>query len=310
VALHNRANSAESVLGNAADLVGDLLAKTPIDRGRVVGVGIGVIAFLDPQAGVIHAAPSLGWGEVAVVAPIAERLGMPVHLDHHVRAMALAERWFGHAGAVPNFSLINVDSSVGIGTMVGGKLVQGEHWRAGQIAHMVVREDGPRCACGRHGCLVTLASYRAIARKAAEMIQSHPDSWLAHRIGERPDVPAEYVVFDLAREGDPLAQSILDETADHVSVAISHLIAILDPQLIVLSAAGEEHAECLLGPMRDKVQAHAPLNHDRVPRIVTSALGADLAVLGGAALALNHFLASPLGLPSTAKPGLAEIERR
>jgi predicted NBD/HSP70 family sugar kinase len=305
--LHDVADPAELVLESTAELVDDLLAKSAVDRMRVVGVGIGAIAFLDPQAGVIHAAPSLGWGEVDVAAPLAQRLGIPVHLDHHVRTMALAEQWFGHARAVPTFALLNVDSSVGFGTVVGGKLMQGDHWRAGQIAHMVVREDGPQCACGRRGCLVMVASYRAIALRAREAVQNHSDSRLAHSIGERPDVPAEYVVFDLARERDPLAESILEEIADHVSVAISYLISILDPQLIVLSAAGEKHAECLLGPVQRKVLARAPLNYASAPRIVASALGRDLAVLGGAALALDHFMAAPLRLPTNSKLDLAEL---
>jgi N-acetylglucosamine repressor len=293
----------------AIQTIGDLVAdlRGTSDDRHVVGVGIGAIAFVDPRAGVIRSAPSLGWGEVAISGPLSERLSLPVLLDHHVRAMALAERWFGHARGIPNFALINVDSSVGVGTVINGELLHGDNSRAGQIAHMVVDEAGPWCTCGRRGCLVMLASYRAIARRAGELVQRNPDSPLAHSLAERPGVPAEYVAFDLARQGDPLARSLIAEAAGYVSVAAAHLISFLDPQLIILAAAAKDHAEILLEPVRETVLAHAPLDPLHLPCITTSALGRDLAVLGAAALTVEHFVAGPRWPPTDSKNSLAKM---
>jgi predicted NBD/HSP70 family sugar kinase len=296
--LHRPDLDPELTLRVVADLVGDILNREPLDPDRVVGVGVGAVAFLDPIAGVIDSAPSLGWGPVPIVAPLSARLGRPVSLDHHVRAMALAEQWFGRARATPNFAVVSVDATIGVGVVVDGKLVRGNYARAGQLAHMVVAADGPACACGRRGCLVTLASYRALARRAAEFVRENPDSALAHAVADGPGVPLENVVFDLAGRGDASATELVDEIAGYVAVAVAHLASLLDPQLIVLAAGTPGHAEVLLDPIRRRVLTHAPFDAGSPPPIVTTALGWDLPVLGAAALAFEHFAAAPAGLRS------------
>ncbi len=288
----------DRALTTVAELIDDLIARAPIDPRRVVGVGVGAVAFLNPVTGIVDSAPSLGWNQVPVVGPLAARLGYPVLLDHHVRAMALAEQWFGHTRTTSNFAVVHVDSSLGIGVVVDGKLVRGNSARAGQVAHMVVAPEGPPCACGRRGCLVTLASYRALARRAAELIRASPDSRLAHTVADGPDVPLENVVFDLARGGDALAFGLVDEVAERVAAVVAHLASLLDPELIVLAAGHAEHAEVLLEPIRRRVLPHTPFDAASPPRIVTTALGRDLPVLGAAALAFEHFMTAPLSLAS------------
>lgn len=283
----------QATLALIADLVDSIRQESVRDPERIVGVGIGAIAFLNPETGVIQSAPSLGWGEVAVTAPLAERLRLPVLLEHHVRAMALAEQWFGCARLVRNFALVNVDSSIGVGTVVDGKLVRGDSRRAGQIAHMIVREDGPLCSCGRRGCLVTLASYRAIAHQVGEVVRQNPQSSLAHAVAENPDMPAEQTAFNRARQGDPLARAIIEEAAGYVALAMTHLASLLDPELIVLSAVNTEHADVLLEPIRRQVIARAPVNPTSTLRMMTSALGSDIGVLGAASLVLDSFVAAP-----------------
>lgn len=293
----------EVVLADAVRLAGDIAGEGNLRGRRIVGVGIGAVAFLDPMAGVIQSAPSLGWGEVPVSGPLSEQLDLPVLLDHHVRAMAVAEQWFGQAQSVPNFALVNVDTSIGVGIAVDGQVVRGQNARAGQIAHMVVAEDGPLCACGQHGCLVMLASYRALAARALDRVRQHPDLPLAHAIAEHPSVPPEYVVFELAGQDDPVARELVEELAGYIARVLTHLVALVDPQLMVLSAASAEHAAVLVEPIRQRVAAQAPVT----PRIVASALDGDLATLGGAALALNRFVAGPFPGSGTGRRLLAQL---
>lgn len=286
-----------------ADLIDGIRREPGLDPDRILGVGIGAVAFLNPASGSIQSAPSLGWGEVAITGPLAERLGLPVLLEHHVRAMTLAEQWFGRARSARNFALINIDSSIGVGTVVDGKLIRGDSHRAGQIAHLIVREDGPLCSCGRRGCLVMLASYRAIANQIRETVRQNPQSTLAHVVAENPDIPAEHIAFPLARQGDGLALKVIEEAAAYIAPAIAYLASLLDPGLIVLSAANTEHAEALLGPIRQHVLAQAPLNPTRTLRLVTSALGSDIGVLGAASLVLDSFLAAPILHPAHSRRG-------
>lgn len=296
-----------AVVAAIAHLAGDIARSEPVRGRRLVGLGVGAIAFLDPTAGVIQSAPSLGvrWVAVAITDPLSEHLGLPVLLDHHVRAMAAAEQWFGLAHDLLNFALVNVDTSIGVGIVVNGQLVRGDNARAGQIAHLVVAEDGPPCACGRRGCLVMLASYRALAARAAELVRQQPAAPLAQAASANAALALDQLVFTLAAQGDPASRRLIDEMAGHLARSVTHLIALLDPHLIVLSAGGSGHAALLLEHIQPRVAAQAPLiQNGAPPRITASALDRDLAVLGGAALALEHFVAGPLtGAPARSRIG-------
>ncbi|HUE76078.1 MAG TPA: ROK family transcriptional regulator, partial [Chloroflexota bacterium] len=286
-------SSPDQTLRQIARLVDELIAETGVPRERVTGVGVGVIAFVNPNSGVVLSAPSLGWDEVAIVDPLGAELGLPVLLDHHVRAMALAEHWFGHARQMANFALVRVDSSIGIGLVIDGQLLRGDGFHAGQIAHLIVAEDGPLCSCGRKGCLVMLGSYRAIAARARAISANQPASVLARMMLDHPDVPPEQVVFHAARLGEPIAASLIAEAAEHIARTITDIATILDPKMIVFSVGQPEHEATLIPPLRHYLEAHAPPYRGGVPEIIGSALGPDLPILGAATLALERVVVDP-----------------
>ncbi|GAA2583482.1 ROK family transcriptional regulator [Winogradskya consettensis] len=140
------------LLDGMAGLIDKVRAEHEID-GRLTGVGIGMIGPLDHAAGTVRDAHRMRhWHDIPLGAFAEDVLGLPVHLDKDVTAGVTAEAW-RRGAAFRDAALIMVESGVGAGLWLGGAAHRGSHTNAGEFGHTVVALDGPRCACGRRGCI-------------------------------------------------------------------------------------------------------------------------------------------------------------
>ncbi|MBI2940789.1 MAG: ROK family transcriptional regulator [Chloroflexi bacterium] len=283
----------QAVVAQITRLIDTLVASAGIDRSRLIGVGVGVLAYVEPDRGVVRLAPSLGWHDVPLAAVLQEAVGLPVRIEHNVRAMALAEQLFGRLGALRDFALINVGTSIGTALVVNGQLAPGHSHSAGQIGHLPVAEDGLPCVCGKRGCLDTVASWQAFDERAQDLARRHPDSAFAASIrpGSAPG-PAS-AVLRLAGEGDTLACSIVDGVVEHLAVAVAYLLALLDPEVVVLCAGSSFYDHVLIAPVQRALTRRAAMAPVPDARIVPSSFGVAQAVVGGAAVALQRLFKSP-----------------
>lgn len=150
------------LLSALADGVSGLLHAHPAVNGRVSGVGIGMVGPLDHANGIVRDAHRMRhWHDVALRDLAGERLRLPVHLDKDVTAGITAEAW-RRGNDFRDAVLVMVESGIGAGLWLGGAAYRGAHTNAGEFGHTVVQLDGPRCVCGRHGCLEILHD-RAVA---------------------------------------------------------------------------------------------------------------------------------------------------
>ncbi|HVT69888.1 MAG TPA: ROK family transcriptional regulator [Trebonia sp.] len=129
--------------------------RATIDR-PVLGVGVGSPGVVDGR-GVILDAHNLHWAGVDLTGIIRRRLDLPVYVANDASTAVLAEYTFGGTTAA-DLMLLRIGTGVGAGLVVGGALVQGHAWAAGEIGHVVVDPAGARCACGKAGCLETILS--------------------------------------------------------------------------------------------------------------------------------------------------------
>lgn len=146
----------EYLLAALADGVATLSRTHRGTDGRLVGLGLGMVGPLDHAHGVVRDAHRLRhWHDVPLRDLAAARLGLPVHLDKDVTAGVTAEAW-RRGTAFHHACLVMVESGIGAGLWLGGAAHRGAHTNAGEFGHTVVDLDGPRCVCGRHGCLEVL----------------------------------------------------------------------------------------------------------------------------------------------------------
>ncbi|BDG60528.1 ROK family transcriptional regulator [Caldinitratiruptor microaerophilus] len=302
--------------GHPAPAVARLLAgiRTVLDQAPpgapVVGVGVGLTGLVDRAGGVWRHSPHFPGPEQPVAEQVQEATGFPVVVENDARCLALGEMQaalWRRAGspASPPRSLIavRVGVSIGAGLIVGGELYAGAHEGAGELGHVQVVEEGPRCACGRYGCLEAVAAAGAIARAAVRQIQQGRPSDIARRVGGDLDRVLATTVIEAAQGGDALAREVLAQAGRYIGVAVGNLINLFDPECVVIGGGTSRAGELLLGPMREAAQARAlPVQGRHVPiRLATH--GEDGVAVGAAALVTLPLLGlpDPFGVPALSR---------
>src|SRR5437588_2579452 len=138
---------------------------------QIRGIGIGVAGPLDSQSGVVFAAPNLsGWEHIPLQGIFQEYYNLPVFIENDANAAALGEYVFGAGHGCKNMVYLTISTGIGSGIIINGQIVEGTSGTAGELGHMTVDWRGECCNCGNIGCLESIASGTAIARRANEAI--------------------------------------------------------------------------------------------------------------------------------------------
>lgn len=253
------------------------------DLGAPAAVGISCGGPLDAAAGVLTGPLHLpGWVDVPIVTLTEEAFGVPAVLENDATAAALAEHRYGAARGTDTALYLTLSTGVGGGSVIGGRLHRGAAGNGGEFGHITVRPGGRRCECGRNGCLEAYASGTSIAARAAEWLAAtdQPSSLRA-----LPAVRAEDVVAE-ATAGDVIADALWTETVDVLGQAVTDLVNVFEPDVVVLGGGVTRSGALLIDPVRATV--HRTAMPPAAGAVVTLAgLGDEVCVVGAGALALD-----------------------
>lgn len=278
------------VMQRIIDIVQYLLAENSLSEKVLRGVGLGVPGLVNSSEGMSIFSPNLqGWHNIPIAEQVARGVGAPVIIDNDVRMNAWGEKLFGAGRERDDLICVTLGTGIGAGIFIQGKMFTGRNESAGEIGHMTVEKDGPRCNCGNHGCLELYASGRGIARRAREAIGATDDGLILQLSkGDLNHVTAA-TVYSAATKGDEVAVRIVEETALYLGIGLANVANILNPQSIVLGGGVMRMGEILLEPTRRVVRARAmPFN--RETEIVVAELGERAGAIGAAVVAKNRFI--------------------
>jgi predicted NBD/HSP70 family sugar kinase len=261
----------EQVVAAIADLVADLRSRHP--RQRIFGLGLGMAGVIDRRAGVCRFSPFFRWRDVPLGPLLAERLGLPVILDNDVNTLTLAEQWFGTGSGVSDFLVVTLGRGVGMGMILNGQLYRGGCGGAGEFGHITIDPDGPPCDCGKRGCLEALVSNPALLRQARAM--------LGH------DVDFDEAVAR-ARDGDGTLQAIFAGAGRRLGLALSHLVNVFNPRLMIVGGEGARAADLFLPALRETLAVHCFDGFFNDLQLVVDPWGDDAWARGAAGLMLEE----------------------
>lgn len=261
----------ETVVAALAELVDDLRAT---HGGRkVFGLGLGMAGVVDRQQGICRFSPYLQWHAVPLRHLIEQRLELPVVIENDVNTLTMAEQWFGSGVGMNDFLVITLGRGIGMGMVLNGQLYRGGRGGGGEFGHVTMIPDGPRCDCGKRGCLETLVAEPSILRRM-------------HMAFDRVLTLDEAVA--LARQGDTTAQGIFTAAGRTLGLAIADLVNIFNPPLIVVGGEGARALDLLLEPLQEALQAHCFDGLYDDLRLVVEPWGDDAWARGAAALMLDE----------------------
>ncbi|MGJ7441308.1 ROK family transcriptional regulator [Aquipuribacter sp. MA13-6] len=268
---------AETVLTRVAVALSEMRARrTPGSPDRTLGVGVAVPGPVDDFGRRLLMPMNLGWRDVPVADLLEERLGLPVVVEHNVRAMALAEARVGLGRGLGSVAFVYLRTGLGAGLVVAGRGFQGGVRGAVELGHLRVVDHGAPCVCGGHGCLETVVSDRAL-RHILSGLQVDPED------------AEPLVALVAAAESSSSAASALDEVITHLATGLAALMNLLTPELILLGGAFAHVPDSLVDRLADETRAAVfPVIRAAV-RIQRSGLPQDPGVDGAATVALDRF---------------------
>jgi N-acetylglucosamine repressor len=255
-----------------------ILREARIARSKVLGVGIGLSGLIDPALGTCHFSHLLDWADVPLAEPLWRRLRLPVWVDNDVNTLAVAEKWSGEGVAARNFITLSVGRGIGAGIVVDRVLYRGALGGAGEFGHVIVDPAGPMCECGRSGCLEALVGEAELCRQVGE------------RLGCA--VSRAYLV-ELAAAGDPVTADVLGRAGRQLGLAVSNLVTLLNPELLIICGEGTELGASLLDPMVEVVRAATFGGLGQELSIKIQQWGNEAWAIGAATLVLRELFSLP-----------------
>jgi glucokinase len=226
------AGDAESGLAAVLSAIGELL---PASAEPVRGVGICSPGPLDPRSGVIINPPNLPcWRNFPLAERVRAHYNVPVKVDNDANAAGLAEVLWGAARGFSNVFYATVGTGIGSGIILDGKILHGRTGAAGEAGHMGIDIHGPKCPCGKKGCVEVLASGPAIGRRARQKLASNKRSLMLQLAGGDMQAVNGEIVSRAAQQGDALAKEVIDETVNVLAYWLGNVIDFQEPEVIVM----------------------------------------------------------------------------
>ncbi len=261
-------------------------AVESVRTDEVVAVGLGIAGLVRWPEGSFAWGPHVAGTDVPLRSDLEGRLGLPFVVDNDANVAALAEHRMGAARGYRNVLLITLGTGIGGGIVLDDAIFRGESF-AGEWGHMLYDPHGILCDCGKRGCWETVASGPALVRLAKEVISLNPDSSFAARFVDSPIVGE--AITAAADAGDEIARGLVAQVGAHLGRGICSLVAIMDPDAIVIGGGLGSVGESIVAPARrvaaDCLHGGA---HRMLPPILVAQLGPDAGAIGAALLAADR----------------------
>ncbi|RNL86885.1 ROK family transcriptional regulator [Halostreptopolyspora alba] len=300
-----RAAGPEASVSRMAELVTGALAD-PLLAGRgILGVGVAVPGLVDATTGTVRNAPNLGWRGVGLGASLSAAIAspeprdIPVLVDNDATLAVLAECRDGHLAGALDLVYLTGEVGVGAGMLANGVALRGASGYGGEIGHVCLLPDGPRCACGRRGCLEALAGIEAILRRSApDLVSDGPLSGAT--LARAVRVTVERASAD---EGD--VREVLHRAGGWLGRGAAVLVNLLDPRAVILGGYFVPLGPWLVPAAETQLGEHAIVPAGEERRVHLSELGLSAAARGGAATLIQALDQGRLELPTGWPPASA-----
>ena len=283
VAMTSRGSAAEG-FACVRSAIEAIFEAAPEARGQVTGIGICAPGPLDPTTGVILNPPNVPcWRDYPLAAETTRAFGVPARVDNDANAAGLAEALWGAGVGYRNVFFAILGTGIGTGVVFDRKIYHGRTGSAAEGGHITIDYRGPKCGCGKPGCIEAYASGPNIARRARERLKGGGTSRVLELAGSLEGVRTEHI-GEAFREGDGAAREILEETAQLLTVWLGSIVDLLEPDVMVVGGGVAELMSSFFASMRAGLRDWA-INHraGEIP-LVLARYGSEAGIAGAAAL--------------------------
>lgn len=265
-------------------LVDEIINTANIERFNVIGIGLGSPGLIDKKGETILFSPNLSkWRNVSIKNIISEEFSLPCVLENDANAAAWGEKWVGAGKDAHSLVILTIGTGIGGGIIIDDKLWRGMNNVAAEIGHMSIQADGPQCNCGNYGCIEVYASATAMVKRFKSLL----DKGVSSSLKNTEEVTAK-IINEAALQGDKAALNIIKETGCYLGVAVTNIIHILNPEVVVLAGGMTGSGDLLMNPIKEIVKNRTIEASYKDTQIVFSQLGNDAGIIGAAGCLLKE----------------------
>lgn len=244
--------------------------------GNISAVGISIAGDVDGKNGILRYSPNLPkWKNVKLKQYFEKKLNVPTVVDNDANCAAYGSYTIDGERKYKNFITVTLGTGVGGGIIIDGKLYRGSTGSAGEIGHITINPDGPKCSCGNRGCLEAYIGTKGIIKMAIDM-----------GLENKNITPA--IISYKARKGNRQALSVYEKFSEYLAVGIGSLINIFNPDMITFSGGVSNNWDLIEKRFFDELKKRTfktPLEH---VKIIKSKNPENLGAIGAALLSKNQ----------------------
>lgn len=270
------------ILDDIAKEIKNKIREKEIRENNVVGVGIGVPGPVSGN-GVVLKCVNLGWEVFNVEETLSEMIGIPVKAGNDANVAALGEMWQGGGKGYKNIVMVTLGTGVGGGIIINGNIISGANGAGGEIGHLkVVKNEAEACRCGKKGCLEQYASATGIVKESKKLLRSDDNTSILREINE---ITAK-IIFDAAKDGDKLANKLVEDLGKRLGSALANLSCVCDPEVFVIGGGVSKAGMFLINIIR-KYYIEKAFHACEETKFKLAKLGNNAGIYGGVKLVLD-----------------------
>jgi predicted NBD/HSP70 family sugar kinase len=272
------ASNEQAILEQLYVLLDEMITNTPASPLGIIGIGIGVAGVVNLKTGSVVITPNGTLKNVPLKHLIQSYTGINTFVDNDCNTAAMAESMFGAGTNRNQLILVSIShQGIGVGILLDGKIFRGSDGFAGEMGHMTINMDGPKCNCGNRGCWEVYASAKTLTEKYRQSVQSPTN------------VTVEKII-ELANHGDPHAITSLTKTGEYLGVGLSNIVNTFNPDVIILRGAIASANQWIYNPIQRTLLDRAFFLSSTYVEIIPSQFGRYAAAIGAACSIIHNLL--------------------
>ena len=259
--------SRQKLLNGIADTIHNILIDNKLQKRDIIGIGIGLPGPIDFKKGLVHYLPNIpGWKNFPIRKWFGLKTKLPVFVDNDVNLITLAEQRLGAGRNTNNMICITLGTGVGGGIIIDKGIYRGSSFSAGEVGHIPIVRDGPRCNCGGKGCVERFVGNRYILKLAKTKLKKQSLSLKE--------------LDKLAYAGNSKAIAIWQEVGRNIGVALVGVVNLLNPEKIVIGGGVSKAGKILFDEIRKTIRLRAMPTQAKTVKVVKARFGDDAGILG------------------------------
>ncbi len=275
-------DAGKNILTDVSNSVKAKIEEKELVKEQIIGIGIGVPGPVTGDGTVIECV-NLGWGIFNVANEMKNLTGFDTKVGNDANVAALGEMWQGGGKGYQNLIMVTLGTGVGGGVILDGEILTGSNGAAGEIGHITVDyNEKDSCNCGRSGCLEQFASATGIVKEAKRLLHASDEP---SKLRELHNLSSK-AIFDCAKEGDSLANQLVEQLGRYLGIALSHVAHVVDPQAFVIGG-GVSKAGAMLTDLVKKYYEQNVMLALKNKEFKLAELGNDAGIYGSAKLIIG-----------------------